>query len=278
MIANDQLLEQLGYRESEQLPSQGVAAGRTAFSDVFRRAIQNCGLIGVYTLRRSWDTQDNAIVPIIYVCEAQTLDEADRIHRLIWNQNIVPFALVKTSSEIRVYSGFAYRRDSDEQTITEVLKKTIAIHEITSQLVPSFHAHRIDDGTLWRREGQFVTPNARVDWKLLSNLDTLGTDSTRANGPELTCCSVAYWEVRLSPLLRDRQILSPEKLAEFGVAEEEVFSRNATLSELRTLIRRVDEWLNGAIFDIPWQDAITETDIFVRSQVHFSVTTRKQDS
>jgi hypothetical protein len=94
MIATDQLLEQLGYQESSSFLSKESLRGVTAFSHVFRRAIQTCGLIGVYTLRRSWDTQDSVIVPIIYVCEAQTSDEADQIHRLIWNQNVVPFALV----------------------------------------------------------------------------------------------------------------------------------------------------------------------------------------
>jgi hypothetical protein len=226
MIATDQLLEQLGYRESGNFLARELLQGVTAFSHVFRRAIQNCGLIGVYTLHRGWDEQDNTIVPIIYVCEAQTLDEADRIHRLIWNQNIVPFALVKTSSEIRVYSGFAYRRDSDEQTLTEVLKKTITIHEITSQLVPSFHAHRIDDGTLWRREGQFVTPNARVDWKLLSNLDTLGKILREQMGLSLHAAQALIGKYVYLRYLRDRQILSPEKLAEFGIIAEDVFSRD----------------------------------------------------
>ena len=261
MIATEQLLEQLGYSESDNFLTRELLSGVTPFSHVFRRAIQNCGLIGVYTLRRTWDAQDNTIVPIIYVCEAQTLDEADRIHRLIWNQNIVPFALVKTPSEIRSYSGFAYRRDSDEQAVAEVLKKTIAIHEIASQLVPSFHAQRIDDGTLWRREGQFVTPSTRVDWKLLSNLNTLGKILREQMGLSLPAAQALIGKYVYLRYLRDRQILSAEKLAEFGVIAEEVFSRNATLSALRMLIRRVDDWLNGAIFDIPWHDAITETHI-----------------
>ena len=256
MIATDQLLEQLGYQESSSFLPKESLRGVTAFSHVFRRAIQNCGLIGVYTLRRSWDTQDSVIVPIIYVCEAQTSDEADQIHRLIWNQNVVPFALVKTLNEIRVYSGFAYHRDSDDQIATKVLKQTIAIHEIASKLVPSFHAHRIDDGTLWRREGQFVTPNTRVDWKLLSNLDTLGRILRERMGLGLRAAQSLIGKYVYLRYLRDRQILSPEKLAEFGVIAEEVFSRDAKLSALKTLIRCLDEWLNGAIFDIPWQDGI----------------------
>jgi hypothetical protein len=261
MMATDQFLEQLGYRESDNFLTKELLPGVIPFSHVFRRAIQNCGLIGVYTLHREWDAQDNTIVPIIYVCEAQTSDEADRIHRLIWNQNIVPFALVKTLSEIRVYSGFAYHRDADDQTVTEILKKTIAIHEISSQLVPSFHAHRIDDGTLWRREGQFVIPNARVDGKLLSNLDTLGKILHEQMGLSLRAAQALIGKYVYLRYLRDRQILSPEKLVEFEVLEEDVFSRNATLSGLKTLIRRVDNWLNGAIFDIPWQDAITDVHI-----------------
>ena len=256
MIATDQLLEQLGYHESSSFLPKESLRGVTAFSHVFRRAIQNCGLIGVYTFRRSWDTQDSTIVPVIYVCEVQTLDAADQIHRLIWNQNIVPFALVKTLNEIRVYSGFAYRRDSDDQTAIKVLKKTVAIHEIASELVPSFHAHRIDDGTLWRREGQFVTPNTRVDWKLLSNLDTLGRILREHMGLSLRASQSLIGKYVYLRYLRDRQILSPEKLAEFGVRAEDVFSRNATLSTLKMLISRLDEWLNGAIFDIPWQDGI----------------------
>ena len=164
--------------------------------------------------------------------------------------------MVRTLTEIRIYSGFAYPHDADAQTATKVLKKTIAAHEIASKLVPSFHAYRIDDGTLWRREGQFVTPDARVDWKLLSNLDTLGRVLREQMGLSLRAAQALIGKYVYLRYLLDRQILSSEKLVEFGVMVDDVFSRKAKLSALKTLIHCLDGWLNGAIFDIPWQDGI----------------------
>ena len=198
--------------------------------------------------------------PVIYVCDAQTTEEADRIHRLVWNQNVVPFVLVRTSNEIRVYSGFAYRQDSGEWTVTKVLKKAVTVQEIASKLVPSFHAHRIDDGTLWRSEGQFITPMP-VDWKLLSNLETLGRILHERMGLGLRAAQSLIGKYVYLRYLRDRKILSPEKLERFGVMEEDVFSRQAKLPALKTLIRCLDDWLNGAIFDIPWQENITASHI-----------------
>jgi hypothetical protein len=138
---------------------------------VFRKARAECGLQGVYSLRPQ---DDKALpVPVLYFCQAHTEAQAQQIHRQVWNQGIVPFVLVQTPRELRLYSGFRYRRHDSSGTETDgVLRAALAFHEVLDQLA-AFHAHAIDDGTLWREWGDHVTPETRVDWTLLEELKKL---------------------------------------------------------------------------------------------------------
>ena len=118
---------------------------------------------------------------MVYVCEAASEADADQIHRLVWNQDVVPFLIVRTPQNIRVYSGFGYREDENakKRSASQILKEAIGAQEIASKLLPSFSAQRIDDGTLWRDKGRFVTPDMRVDWRLLNRLNNWVTSFAR---------------------------------------------------------------------------------------------------
>ncbi len=50
--------------------------------------------------------------------------------------------------------------------------------------------------------------------------------------------------------LRDRKILSDRKLLKWGIGPADVFSRKAKLGAFRDVNRRLDDWLNGAIFPL----------------------------
>src|SRR6266446_9645550 len=98
----------LGYERSENYLSGDGLESDADNSHIFRKARENCGLDGVYVLSGSKYEKAQANVPIVYVCQATSEEEGQKIHRLVWNQNVVPFVLVISPKTLRVYPGFRY--------------------------------------------------------------------------------------------------------------------------------------------------------------------------
>src|SRR6266511_2778309 len=96
---------------------------------------------------------------------------ADEIHTLVWNQDIVPFLLVRTPAGLRLYSGFV-RDESEIDGAAGVLEPLVEFNQIRERLA-EFHADAIDSGELCRRRGEDVRPDKRVYWSLLENLKQL---------------------------------------------------------------------------------------------------------
>src|SRR5690349_6810122 len=95
-----ELLNKLGYQDSPNFLKRGGGELESvpAYGHIFRLAAEKRGLQGVYVLRPS---REGPIVPIVYVCEAQSDEEADKTHQLVWNQDVVPFVIVRTPSSVR---------------------------------------------------------------------------------------------------------------------------------------------------------------------------------
>src|SRR5271170_7876726 len=92
-------LDVLGYSDSPYFLRRGTAELRTApdFGHVFRNASKKskktCNLEGVYTVRRT-PGRTEPLIPVVYVCRADSEEAASKIHELVWNQSVVPFLLV----------------------------------------------------------------------------------------------------------------------------------------------------------------------------------------
>src|SRR5438477_668364 len=50
--------------------------------------------------------------------------------------------------------------------------------------------------------------------------------------------------------LRHRGILSDRKLEKWSIAQQDLFSRNATLKAFRAVNEELQEWLNGSVFQL----------------------------
>jgi hypothetical protein len=135
------LLEKLGYSGSPNFLRRGDEAFDRAadFGHIFRHAAQEpCRLQGVYSLRSPGPS--GQVVPIVYVCEADTERAADDLHRLVWNQDVVPFVLVHMRSGVKLYSGFRYRRS--KQGATEgILQQLTSFNQIGSIVDEIGRAH-----------------------------------------------------------------------------------------------------------------------------------------
>ena len=202
-------------------------------------------LLGVYTLRPAKATPNTPAIPTLYVCRADSDGDADRAHRLVWNQDVVPFLLVETPHAFRLYSGFEYESRPDRQA-----KNLLRIFNTAAELAEAgFHADAIDDGTIWRRWGHEVRPESRVDWRLLENLRTLDR-WLQNNGLASEMSHALIGKYVYLHYLRDRNILSPRKLGGWNIPEAALFGRAATKEGLKAVIRKLDEWLNGSVFPL----------------------------
>jgi hypothetical protein len=245
-----ELFGHLGYDErSESFLTPRRFAEVPEHTHVFQRA-ERFGLKGVYLLRRDPASGATASTPAVYVVEAPTEQEADEVHRKVWNQDIVPFVLVKLPRSLRLYAGFSYQKSNDtaSQEHRGVLQAAIAFNEISSKLA-AFRAQAIDNGTLWREWGRHVDPKARVDWQLLAHLKTLAEElhKLRLKRPVAHSLIGKYIYLRY---LDERGLLS-SRLDEWHIQREHIFGRRATVEALRYLIDRIErDWLNGSIFPI----------------------------
>ena len=107
----DQVLASLGYNQSANyLRGKALETDRD-FGHVFRKAQEECNLHGAYVLNGTTFEKSRGSVPTVFVCQANTEQEAREIHRKVWNQNAVPFLLVISTGWIRLYPGFQYERD-----------------------------------------------------------------------------------------------------------------------------------------------------------------------
>jgi hypothetical protein len=271
MISVAKLVHELGYDNSPNFVA-GSELGRVpGYGHIFRRAQRrhdeddkSCGLQGVYILRQ-WPGEDvslgeGSVTPVVYVCEAESDAAAERVHRLVWNQDVVPFVIVRTPQNVHVYSGFGYREDENAKgkVVSRILREAVAAQDITAKLASSFHAEHIDDGALWREKGQFVTPDMRVDWRLLDRLKELGRVLRKGMRLPVPAAHALIGKYVYLRYLRDRNILSDERFDLFKINARTVFTRNAQLAKLRLLVDKLDDWLNGSVFDIPWGSGVAE--------------------
>jgi N-6 DNA Methylase len=219
------------------------------FGHVFRKAQAECKLQGVYALNGSAYDRSLGNVPVVYVCEADSEAEAREIHRKVWNQNAVPFLLVISRGWIRLYPGFRYDRDIANDPLEGALKIIADFNQTAIQL-SSLRAQSIDSGLVWREMETAVTPDMRVDWRLLGNLRELD-DWLRAGGvrDRMLAHSMIGKFVYLH-YLRQRQILSDARLEQWQINPEHIFGHSAQLNTFLRLVEHVDKWLNGSVFPL----------------------------
>jgi hypothetical protein len=243
-----ELVERLGYAGSENyLREDGGDFNHIVdYGHLFRRATKDpCRLKGVYTLRQS----ETSAIPVVYICDTTSETEAREVHRLVWNQDTVPFLIVNSPESVRVYPGFCRQRESAPIRGIETVERAFAEADI-GRIAETLGASAVDAGDVWRAWGRHVRPEYRVDWGLLDNLRKLDTWLQEQGSlcPEVSHALIGKY-VYLH-YLRDREILSPRKLERWQIPPDVVFGRQATRDGLKAIQARLDGWLNGEVFPI----------------------------
>lgn len=247
-MRTSELLDKLGYSDSPFFLKKGSRAFKTALSigHILRAAAKpQCGLLGVYTLA-NLNQPENSPAPLVYVCKAKDEESADNVHRLVWNQDITPFLIVFTPKGIKFYSGFEYTKSGHGH-----LTNLLAFNE-ASKIAKSFHAKEINSGRFWREWSQNVKPERRVNWKLLDNLKNLDRYLQGTCGVSRLTSHALIGKYVYLHYLRDRGILSKRKLESWGIDGKQIFGSSALLSKFKLVVNKLEDWLNGNIFPIPF--------------------------
>jgi hypothetical protein len=243
-----ELLDRLGYADSGNFLRQdrGDFDHIPDYGHLFRQAArQRTSLQGVYALREGGP----AAIPVVYVCEVGSENAATEVHRLIWNQDAVPFVIVKSPATVRVYPGFCYTprelADAGATRVTEAFAQAKL-----DRIAETLSATAVDAGEVWRFWGRHVLPRYRLDRRLLESLRRLGAWLQRDGRLRASVAHALIGQYVFLNYLRDRDILPNEKLAGWGIDCQGVFGPNANRGELRSLLERLEKWLNGKVFPI----------------------------
>jgi hypothetical protein len=244
-----ELLTALGYDHSPAFLT-GIEMERDPeYGHVFRKAAQSNGLMGAYVLRGAETNQGS--IPVVYLCTASTDAEAREIHRLVWNQSVVPFVIVVSPGVVRVYPGFSYEsRATDDSNPDFGALRTIRDFNRVSADLSGFSADSIDTGKIWKEWGKAVTPETRVDWRLLSNLEDLDRWIRESGVQDRLLGHAIIGKFVYLHYLRARSILSNRKFNEWGIQPERVLGRDLRLDDFARALDHLDDWLNGSVFPL----------------------------
>jgi len=247
-----ELFDGLNYSESVYFFQGHSLEEMTSHSHLFRIARKKCGLKGVYAIDRNpgKPLAEKSIIPVVYVCEAASNKEAVEIHRLVWNQNSVPFVLVTTPSAIRLYPGFKFDAAKHERGADQHLLEIAKSANDVLEKLSDFTAESINTRGVWGKWRQHVTPDTRVDRNLLKNLKELGDRLKESGGLPRPLAHSLIGKYVYFHYMKDRGILSDGKLNQWGIELGSVFGRDATVSGFQALVKKLDQWLNGSVFPI----------------------------
>ncbi|MEZ5384687.1 MAG: N-6 DNA methylase [Prosthecobacter sp.] len=259
----EELLSSLGYDGSPCFLKRddGRFESEMGYGHIFRRAREpkdpdhpkkepRWQAEGVYGIRESADA-NSRFTPIVYVCTAKDEAAASELHRLLWNQDVAPYIIVHTCTGLRVYSGFTYSPKATKAEESGVLQELTAFNTAKS-IVQQFHRREIDEGRLWQHPHLRVDPSKRVYHRLLGSLREL--DKTLQQGRAGLSKDVSHALIGkyvYLRYLRDRGILSDERLAIWDLTADNIFGPKARKGSLEKLSDCLDEWLNGEIFPLP---------------------------
>jgi len=245
-----ELLDRLGYQKSENYlrEDRGDFYRVVDYGHLFRKAAQDpCHLRGVYALNGP-----GPAVPVVYVCDVTSEEAARKAHRLVWNQDTVPFLIVNSPQSVRVYPGFCRETLGSASASVRAVQGEFGKADI-NKIATTLNATAVDSGETWRAWGRFIRPEHRVDWSLLDNLRKLDAWLQHGGGLARDVSHALIGKYVYLYYLRHRDILSDRKLERWQIDSNAVFGRNATADGLQSLLAKLDDWLNGEVFPLDFR-------------------------
>ena len=247
-----ELLDILGYTTFPQYYLKTDARHNPDIAPLTRTA-RSVGIDGVYVFQSSPDDERAGTQkPAVYVAEAQTPEQARNIHRALWNLGQAPFLIVSLPDQVRVYTGFDYSSERENVGLLEAHIHTD--EESLRTRLADFSAESINSGDMWRKRGKELKPQQRVDKRLLKNLQALGGYLREKKKLETKIAHSLIGKYVYLRYLRDQNILSDQWLQQHHIDIETVLGRQATVAGLRSMVKILEEQLNGSIFPLDFDE------------------------
>lgn len=255
----EKLLSRLGYEGSPCFlrREDGNFESEPSYGHIFRKAMDRkrpkaprWRVEGVYGVR-DLETKSHRFLPVVYVCTADDAVAAQELHRLVWNQDVVPYVLVLTQKGVIAYSGYRYSAEAKTEEKKGILAALTDFNH-AQEIVDLFHAREVDSGQIWKQPRLKVDTAQRVYHELLKTLRQLDTD-LQSSGLNKEVSHALIGKYVYLRYLRDRGILSDERLSIWELKESDIFGNKAKKGSLEKLTDHLDNWLNGEVFPLPWR-------------------------
>ena len=160
---------------------------------------------------------------------------------------MVPCLVISSPEGVRVYSGFQYGQN-DPTGRKGILEPPVREEEVAAKL-KIFSADSLDTGKAWDRLSSEVSPDTRLNVRLLGNLKKLDQQLQSKDLPRETSHALIGKYVYLH-YLRHRGSSPPRSWIGGEIPEGNVCGPHATLGGLEEVSTKLDEWLNGGVFPI----------------------------
>ena len=253
MIGSDKLLDELGYAGSPfYRRTDGDLDPGTAH---LFRAARDAGVEGIYVFRAG-RAPSLAPRPAVFVADVADREAARRLHRRLWNLSFAPFIIARLPDQLRVYTGFAYSQDAEEDGL---IARARSRQEVVN-LLAELSADAVNSGQVWRSDvAKHLDADKRVDKRLLRSLAQLRC-ALAAEGLEAGLAHALIGKYVYLSYLWDRGILNDEWMQTRCIDPKSVFSDRACVSGLRELVEALEDRFNGRVFPIDFARETTLAD------------------
>ncbi|MBW1650133.1 MAG: hypothetical protein JRJ44_05570 [Deltaproteobacteria bacterium] len=251
MIPFNKLLNKLGYDTSQYYKNTNsyLSEPEPEFAPLIRNAY-NAEIKGIYFFETTSQNKISKPNPAVYITEANDVFQASIIHKRVWNIGQAPFLIVNTPQKILIYTGFNYSKNIEECLLDEIIR-----FSDLNRLLSNFKADFINAGYIWKNKyAEKIDVEKRVDKRLLKNLEELEKILTGEKGLDKKASHSLIGKYIYLKYLRGKKILTDEWIQKQGIKPDEVFDINAKLDSFKSLIKALEQKLNGKIFPIDFDN------------------------
>ena len=264
-----ELLKVLGYEHRTGWVAADQFSELRAHRFALVHAREFMSVAGAFCWLRQSDQKSSQIeAPLVYLAVAVDHADAQRIHRLVWSQGLVPYLVIVAPDEVIICEGFRYESDSWHQIV-----KTVSWADVTAcQAEPPsglrhLAAQRLRGSVFWREHALDVS--GRVDLKLLDVLEDLSANLICGKGVtralSYRAANALLGKVLYVQFLLDRGIIDQQWLDERGHYNVHATgAKDWTQKGFWKLVDDLEAIFNGSIFPITKSDRATTDESHIR--------------
>ncbi len=198
--------------------------------------------------------------PLVYIATVTDRTSAQKIHRQVWSQGLVPFLIISTPDEVLICKGFSYTKDQWDQSVDTINWQSISLANtpsltdgVTSPLF-DLRASRLRSSVFWREHA--IDVSGRVDQIILAGLSVLSQNLIKGVGVDMAlnhnCANGLIGKLLYLYFLVDRGVINQAWVNKRGHTNIDLSDPYAkwNKSAFWKLLDDLDSIFNGSIFPL----------------------------